>query len=135
MAQKGKTQLMIIFTAPADLVSEGDRLFASHADWMAKSHHKDGPLALLSYNVGKGAELANPLDPSSSSTGNTSYVLHEVYESQAGLDDHWRMSSQWSEMGALLRGRASARSRRFTAHRSFSRSGSFQPPRNQSGTL
>ena len=39
------------------------RLFASHADWMAKSHHKDGPLALLSYSVGKGAELANPLDP------------------------------------------------------------------------
>jgi hypothetical protein len=102
MAQKGKTQLAIVFTAPPDLVSEGDRLFAAHAEWMAKSHHKDGPLALLSYNVGKGPELANPLDPSSSSTGNTSYVLHEVYESQAGLDEHWTMSSQWSEMGALL---------------------------------
>src|SRR5438105_87857 len=37
MAQKGKTQLTIIFTAPPDLVSEGDRLFASHADWMVKS--------------------------------------------------------------------------------------------------
>ncbi len=103
MAQKGKTQLTIIFTAPPDLVSEGDRVFAAHADWMAKSHHKDGPLALLSYNVVKGPELANPLDPSSSSTGNTSYVLHEVYESQAGLDDHWRMGAQeWSEFGALV---------------------------------
>ena len=103
MAQKGKTQLTIIFTAPPDLVAEGDRLFAAHADWMAKSHHQDGPLALLSYNIVKGPELANALDPSSAPTGNTSYVLDEVYESQAGLDDHWRMGAQeWSEFGALV---------------------------------
>ena len=102
MAQKGKTQLTIIFTAPPDLVSEGDRLFASHADWMVKPHHRDGPLALLSYNIVKGPELSNALDPSSAPTGNTSYVLDEVYESQAGLDEHWRTSSDWSEMGALV---------------------------------
>ena len=103
MAHLGKTQLMILFTAPSHLVAEGDRLFATHAEWMARSHHKEGPLALLSYNVAKGPELANPLDPSSSPTGNTSYVLHELYESQAGLDDHWRRGPQeWSDFGALV---------------------------------
>ena len=103
MAQKGKTQLTIIFTATPDLVAEGDRIFTAHAEWMARSHHKDGKLALLSYNVVKGPELSNALDPSSAPTDNTSFVLDEVYETQAGLDDHWRMGSQeWSEFGAFV---------------------------------
>ncbi len=102
MAQKGKTQVTIVFTATSDLVAEGDRIFASHAEWMARSHHKDGNLALLSYNVVKGPELANALDPSSAATGNTNYVLAEVYETQAGLDDHWRMgTTEWSDFGAF----------------------------------
>ncbi len=102
MTQMGKTQLTILFTATPDLVAEGDRIFAAHADWMAKAHHKDGNLALLSYNVVKGPELANALDPSSAPTGNTVYVPDEVYENQAGVDDHWRMGTQeWSEFGAF----------------------------------
>ena len=100
MAQLGKSQVTITFTATPDLVAEGDRIFAAHAEWMARSHHRDGNLALLSYNVVKGPELSNALDPSSTPTGNTTYVLAEVYESQAGIDDHWRMGTQeWSEFG------------------------------------
>ncbi len=102
MAQLGKSQVTITFTATPDLVAEGDRIFAAHAEWMARSHHRDGNLALLSYNVVKGPELSNALDPSSTPTGNTTYVLAEVYESQAGIDDHWRMGTQeWSEFGAF----------------------------------
>lgn len=102
MSQKGKVQLTIVFTATPDLVDEGDRIFAAHAKWMESSHHKDGNLALLTYNVVKGPELSNALDPSSAPTGNTMYVLDEVYETQAGLDDHWRMGTQeWSEFGAF----------------------------------
>ena len=33
MSHKGKTQISFIFTAPPDLVAEGDRIFASHAAW------------------------------------------------------------------------------------------------------
>ena len=102
MAQKGKTQVTMVFTATPDLVAEGDRIFASHAEWMSGSHHKDGNLALLSYNVVKGPELSNALDPSSAPTGNTTYVREEVYETQAGVDDHWRMGTQeWSEFSAF----------------------------------
>jgi quinol monooxygenase YgiN len=102
MSQLGKVQLTIVFTATPELVAEGDRLFVAHAAWMAKTHQKDGNLGVLSYNIVKGPELSNALDPSSAPTGSTTYVLDEVYESQAGLDEHWRLSSEWSELGALV---------------------------------
>ena len=35
MSTQGKTQLTIVFTAPPDLVAEGDRIFASHAKRIA----------------------------------------------------------------------------------------------------
>ncbi|MEE8161768.1 MAG: hypothetical protein V3T61_09045 [Acidobacteriota bacterium] len=98
MSHKGKVQITIIFTATPDLVEEGDQIFESHAQWMAESHHREGEKALLRYNVSQGAELSNPLDPSSAPTGNTSFVLMEVYESQAGLDDHWRQGAEnWKD--------------------------------------
>ena len=87
MSHKGKTQLTIVFTAPPDLVAEGDRIFASHAKWMRNTHSREGAKALLHYNVVKGPELSNPMDPSSKPTGNTSFVLTEVYETPAGVAD------------------------------------------------
>jgi hypothetical protein len=103
MSHQGKTQLTFIFTATPDLLAEGDRLFASHAQWMERSHRRDGELALLHYNVVKGPELSNPLDPSSAPTGNTCFVLDEVYESPAGLEDHWKQGAgNWEEFGAFV---------------------------------
>ncbi len=60
MAYKGKTHLTFIFKASQADVAEGDRLFASHNRWMAKTHHREGPKALLTYNVSKGADPATP---------------------------------------------------------------------------
>ncbi len=103
MSHKGKTQLTVNFTVSRDLVGEGDRIFASHAAWMEKTHYREGELALLLYNVVKGAEQSNPLDPTSESTGNTSFVLTEVYENPAGLDDHWRQAAEsWEDFGAFM---------------------------------
>lgn len=103
MSHNGKTQLTFIFTAPPDKVAEGDRLFASHADWMEKTHHREGELALLRYNVVKGPEASNPLDPSSEPTGNTCFVLMEVYESPAGLADHWKQGAEsWADFQAFM---------------------------------
>jgi hypothetical protein len=84
VSHKGKTQITIIFTATPDLVAEGDRIFASHAKWMERTHYREGELALLRYNLVKGPELSHPMDPSSEPTGNTSFVLTEVYENPAG---------------------------------------------------
>ena len=103
MAKKGKSQLLITWVASPDKVSEIDRLVESHGSWMAKTHDRDGPNALLSYDIAKGPELENPLDPSSKSTVNTRYVLSEVYESPAGIDNHWRQAQEsWSDFGAMV---------------------------------
>ncbi len=103
MSHEGKTQITFIFTARPDQVDEGDRLFASHAQWMEKTHYRDGDLALLQYNVVKGPELSNSLDPSSEPTENTCFVLTEVYETPAGLADHWKQGADsWQDFQAFV---------------------------------
>jgi hypothetical protein len=70
---------------------------------MAESHHRSGELALLRYNVVKGPEITTALDPSSAPTGNTNFVLMEVYETPAGLGDHWnRAVTDWKDFGAFM---------------------------------
>ena len=102
MSTIGKTQITIVWIVPPEHVSEGDRLFASHAAWMEKTHPRDGELALLRYNIIKAPELEKPLDPTSAPTGNTMFVLDEMYETQAGLDNHWREgAATWEDLGAL----------------------------------
>jgi hypothetical protein len=103
MANKGKTQLLLTFVATPDKVSEVDRIIESHGQWMAKTHYRDGSKALLSYNFSKGPELENPLDPTSKATGNTRYVLNEIYESPAGIEDHWAQAQEsWSDFAAAV---------------------------------
>jgi hypothetical protein len=41
-----------MFTVGADDVAEGDRIFASHGEWM-KTHPREGDLALLDYTVSR----------------------------------------------------------------------------------
>ncbi len=101
MSHKGNYQLTIIFTAPPELVAEGDRIFKSHAAWMAATHHREGDKALLRYNLSKGPELSNPMDPTSAPTGNTSFVLMEVYATKAGVADHWKQAGEsWDDFPA-----------------------------------
>lgn len=103
MAAKGKAQLLLTFVATPDKVAEVERLIDSHAAWMEKTHHRDGPKELLSYNFAGGPELANPLDPGSESTGSTRYVLNEIYESPAGVEDHWSQAQEsWADLGAFI---------------------------------
>ena len=46
---------------------------------MESTHYRTGEKALLSYNVSKGPELSDP-DPNSAPTGNTCFILSEIYE-------------------------------------------------------
>ena len=104
MANHGKTQLTFIIVAPPDQVGEGDRIFKSHAPWMEATHHRDGNKALLTYDVSKAAELSNPLDPNSAPTGNTVYILSEIYESDAGVADHFEKAmTSWQDFPALVK--------------------------------
>ena len=102
MSQKGKVQLTIVIVAPPDAVAEGDRIFTSHAPWMEATHHRSGDKALLSYSVSKAPELANPMNPGSAPTGNKCYVLTEVYETNAGVTDHFQQAvASWKDFPAV----------------------------------
>ncbi len=103
MAHHGKIQLLFTITASADQVAEGDRLFRSHGPWIESTHHRTGDKALLSYDVSKAAELKNPLDPNSGTTGNTCFILNEIYESEAGVADHFAQAqASWKDFGAFV---------------------------------
>jgi hypothetical protein len=103
MAHKGEVQLIFVIVAPPNQVAEGERLFRSHAPWMEATHHRTGEKALLSYNVSKAPELSNPLDPKSTPTGNTCFILNEIYETDAGVAEHFKLSeSSWQDFPAFV---------------------------------
>jgi hypothetical protein len=91
MAHMGKAHIAVMWTVGPDDVAEGDRLFAAHGKWMT-GHTRQGDKALRGYTISKGPELSHPLDPDSSPTGNTIFVLSEFYESPAGQVEHWRLA-------------------------------------------
>jgi hypothetical protein len=103
MSDQGKTNIVVMWTATTpDEVAEGDRIFESHAKWM-QGHSREGDTALLSYKISKGPELANPLDPTSEPTGNTIFILNEIYETPAGVTEHWRLAMEsWDELPAFM---------------------------------
>ena len=103
MAHHGKIQLLFTITATPELVAEGDRLFRSHAPWVESTHHRTGDKALLTYDVSKAPEMVNPLDPNAGLTGNTYYILNEIYESEAGVADHFAQAmSSWKDFAAFV---------------------------------
>ena len=102
MTYHDKIQLTAIIVAPPDQVKEGDRIFRSHAPWMETTHHRTGAKALLSYNVSKAPELSNPMDLNSAPTGNTCFILTEIYETEAGVADHFQQATAgWKDFPAL----------------------------------
>ena len=103
MAHKGNTQLTYVIISPPELADEGDRIFRSHQTWMEATHHREGEKALLSYDVSKVPELSNQLDPNSEPTGNTIFILSEVYQSDAGVVDHFEQAmATWVDANAML---------------------------------
>ena len=102
MTYKGKVQLTAIIISPPDLVEEGERIFRSHESWMAATHHRTGSTALLRYSVSKAPELSNPGDMNSAPTENTCFVLDEIYETEAGVADHFQQATaSWEDYPAL----------------------------------
>lgn len=102
MARKGKVLLNYVMVAPPDAVEEGKRLFRSHGPWMEATHPRDGDKALISYDVAIGPELSNPMDMNSEPTGNTCFILTEVYESEAGVENHFKLAMEtWDDFPAL----------------------------------
>ena len=78
MNYKGKAQLTIVIDSPAELEAEGDRILDMHEAWIRRTHYREGDKALLQYDIAK----------SRSENGNVIFVMTEVYETTAGIDDH-----------------------------------------------
>ena len=74
----GKAQFFVAFKCPPEHEAEGDRIFAQHAEWMERTHPRDGDKALLQHTVSKAHDDA----------GNALFLLAEVYETKAGIDNH-----------------------------------------------
>ena len=53
MNYTGKAQFSLTVVAPAELESEGDRIFNLHAAWMEETHYRESEKALLQYTVAK----------------------------------------------------------------------------------
>lgn len=103
MANVGKTQLIYVMLCPDEHAEEGKRLFASHGPWMEATHHREGPKALISYNVSYGPELSDLVDPDSEPTGRTVFVLSEIYESPEGVEDHFAQANEsWADYPAFM---------------------------------
>jgi len=103
MSHKGKQMIAMQVIAGPDEAAKLDRLFASHAAFMAETHHRDGDLALLSYNIAKSPEFVDPLAPEPVPTGNTIFLMVEIYETAEGVADHWRLGTQvWKDFGVMM---------------------------------
>ncbi len=103
MANQGKIQLNYVIVVPSEEVAEGDRIFKSHGPWMEGTHHRSGEKTLLSYELSKAPELSNPFDPNSAPTGNTCFILSEIYETEAGVTDHFAQAMEgWEDFPAFV---------------------------------
>ncbi len=85
MVYTGKAQFSLTIVVPPELEAEGNRIFTLHESWMEKTHHREGEKALLQYNVAKGSD----------DDGNFIFVLTEVYETHAGIEDHYQQANEW----------------------------------------
>ena len=94
--------LTMMYTVGPESVSEGDKLWESHARWMEANSPREGELALEAYNVTKTNEYTNPLDPSSEPTGNTIYTIVEVFANPEALGNHMtKIMETWEDFGAF----------------------------------
>ncbi len=89
MNYTGKAQFSLTVVAPPELESEGDRIFNLHAAWMKETHYREGEKALLQYTVAKRTD----------DDGNIIIVLTEVYETMAGVEDHYKQAGDWQWIG------------------------------------
>jgi hypothetical protein len=90
---KGDTSTIhLVWKVPAGEEEKAvDAYWKKHEEWMRKSHSVgvDGAEPrLLSFNISKGEELTDPLNPESEKTGSILYIMSEIYAAPAGIKKH-----------------------------------------------
>jgi len=103
MSNLGKVMISMQVIAGPEEVEEGKRLFASHAEFMEKTHYRDGEYKMISYDIAHGPEFINPLAPELVATGNTIFLMVEIYETEKGVTEHWRLGqTEWKDIGNMM---------------------------------
>lgn len=90
----GKAQFFVAFEVPAEHAEEADRFFEHHAEWMERTHPRDGDEALLQYTLSKSPD----------GEGNVLFLLAEVYETKAGIDHHRKLFHEQTGLQEKLEG-------------------------------
>ena len=84
---QNKKQLQYLWIFKPELIDIANRIAEDHTKWMNETHAKEGDKALLMLNWSIGPEFKD-----GNKTGNMSLILTEVYENQAGIDDHFQQA-------------------------------------------
>ena len=84
---QNKKQLQYLWIFKPELNDIAKRIAEDHTKWMKEAHTKEGDKALLMLNWSIGPEFKD-----GNKTGNMSLILTEVYENQAGIDDHFQQA-------------------------------------------
>jgi len=88
------TQVTMILTVNKDQEQTTDAMWKRHAEWMSKTHAKEGDTELLHYTVAKANQLSDEMNIESEKNGKIAYILNEVYAKPDGLRDHWKQASE-----------------------------------------
>jgi len=85
----GKTQLTRMWVYKAEYAQRMEENIAVHTKWMQETHHREGDKALHFLNWSSAPEIKDGEE-----TGNITFVLTEVYETTAGVDDHFQQAQE-----------------------------------------
>ncbi len=85
----GKTQLTRMWVYKAEYAQKMEENIAVHTKWMQETHYREGDKALHFLNWSSAPEIEDGEE-----TGNITFVLTEVYETTAGVDDHFQQAQE-----------------------------------------
>lgn len=91
---RGKCHVSMILTVNKEQEQTTDAMWKRHAEWMAKTHAKEGDTELLNYTLSKAEQLSDEMNIESEKNGKIAYILSEYYAKPDGLRDHWKQASE-----------------------------------------
>lgn len=98
--QPGDPTIHMVMKVPASEEKTIDAFWKEHEEWMRKSHvqTRDGDDSekprLTSFNIRKGPEMKDPLNPKPEPTGNILYVMSESYAAASGIGKHMELGQK-----------------------------------------
>jgi len=103
MSNLGKVMISMQVIAKPEQAEEGKRLFESHAKFMKETHYQEGEFKMISYDIAHGPEFIDPISSDLIPTGNTIFLMVEIYENEKGVEEHWRLGqTEWKDFGQMM---------------------------------